>query len=77
MVEELGELDEGHFSIGAGHVHDPAAKSLAEGMCADVPCLQLIGGLDPFQMAIDYLAGQDRSVFAEEAQLRGINTSLL
>lgn len=75
MVEELGELDERHFSIGAGHIHDPAAESLAEGMCADVPCLQLIDGLDPFQVAIDHLAGQDRSVFGQEAGLRRVRAS--
>lgn len=71
MVEELGEFDEGHFGIRACHVHDPAAEGLAEGVRADVLRPQLIHGLDPFQMAIHHLAGQDRSVFAEEARLRG------
>lgn len=43
-------------------------------MRADVLRLQLINGLDLFKMAVNHLRGQDRSVFAEEAWLRRINT---
>ncbi len=55
MVEELGEFDEGHFGVRAGHVHDASAEGFAEGVRTDVLGLQLIDGLDPFQMAVDHL----------------------
>lgn len=75
MVEEFGEFNEGHFGVGARHIHDTAAEGLAKGVRADVLCLQLVDGFDLFKMAIHHLRGQDRSVFAGEAWLRLINTS--
>ena len=67
MVEQLGELDKGHFAVGAGHFDDPAAEGLAEGVGGEVLDLDMINGLDLFQVAVHHLAGQDRLVFAEEA----------
>jgi len=68
MVEKLGELDERHFAVGAGHFNDPAAEGLAEGVGREVLDLDMINGLDLFQVAVHHLAGQDRLVFAEEAR---------
>lgn len=75
MVKEFGELDEGHFTVGAGHFDDPAAEGLAEGVGGEVLDLDVIDGLDPFQVAVHHLAGQDRLVFAEEARLRLVWTT--
>lgn len=44
-------------------------------MRADVLRLQLIYGLDLFQVAIHHLRGQDRSVFGEETGLRLVRAS--
>lgn len=75
MVEQFGELDEGHFAVGTGHFDDPAAEGLAKGVGGKVLDLDVINGLDPFQVAVHHLAGQDRLVFAEEARLRLIWTT--
>ena len=75
MVEELGELDEGHLGVWTSHIHDPAAEGFTEGVRAEVLCFQMLDGLDLFKMAVHHLRGQDRSVFASEAWLRRINIS--
>lgn len=75
MVEKLRELDEGHFAVGPGHFNDPAAEGLAEGVGGEVLDLDVIDGLDPFQVAVHHLAGQDRLVFAQEARLRQVWTA--
>lgn len=75
MVEQFGELDKGHFAVGTGHFDDPAAEGLAKGVGGKVLDLDVINGLDPFQVAVHHLAGQDRLVFAEEARLRLIWTT--
>lgn len=48
MIEEFGELDEGHLCVWTSHVHDPAAEGFTEGVRTDVLSPQLIGGLDLF-----------------------------
>ena len=75
MIEDFRQFNESHFSISASHVDNPPAEGLAEGVGREVLDPDMINGLDPLEMAIYHLVGQDRSVFAQEARLCRVWTS--
>lgn len=67
MVEYFREFDERHFGVGASHVNNPPAESLAKRVGGEVSDLNLVASLDEFEVTVHHLIGEDAPETVEKA----------
>lgn len=72
MVENLGEFDESHLAMFARRLDNLTAEGLTEAMCAEMLDIEVIARFDDFELAVDYLCGEDIAAAVEEAILVGM-----
>ena len=73
MLEYFGEADQRHLAICAGHLNDPPAEGLPEGMCRKIVEVEVVCGLDRFEFSVNCLNSVNAPGPRKETGLRKIN----